>query len=264
MRSRSAGYGARVPAEDGCEAVASLRVRQILLEVLAADQPDPVGLDGDTVWRRLCMSATRSVPVSGAGVALMTPRGHGGTLASTEGPAEVMENLQQTLGEGPCLTAFHDRRPVLEHDLARATARWPGFAPEAAGAGIAAVFAFPLQVGAIRLGVMDLYRDTPGPLDSLQLAEALDYAAAATTILLDLQYDAAPGGLHPHLADAADSHRSIHQATGVVSVQASVSINEALLLLRARAYAEERPLVQLSEDVVARRVTFHPEDDHHE
>ena len=244
--------------------MASLRVRQILLEVLAIDRPDPTACDGDTVWDRLCASATRSVPVSGAGVALMTPAGHGGTLAATDGPAAVMENLQQTLGEGPCLNAFHDRRPVLENDLARAATRWPGFAPAATESGIAAIFAFPLQVGAIRLGVLDLYRSTPGPLDSLQLGEALDYATAAATILLDLQYESSPGGLHPQLADAADSHRAIHQATGIITVQASVGLNEALLLLRARAYAEERQLLALAEDVVARRVTFHSEDDHHE
>jgi hypothetical protein len=244
--------------------VGSLRLRQILQELLAFDHPDPPDLDGDTVWARLCASATSSVPVSGAGVALMTATGHGGTLAATDGPATAMEDLQRTLGEGPCLNAFRERRPVLEHDLAHATARWPGFAPAAAEAGIAAIFAFPLQIGAIRLGALDLYRDTPGLLDSLQLAEALDYADAATTILLDLQYQAAPGGLHPQLAMAVDNHRAIHQATGIITVQASVRMNEALLLLRARAYAEERPLLELAEDVVARKVTFHPEDDHHE
>ncbi len=244
--------------------MASLRVRQILLEVLAVDQPDPPGLDGDTVWRRLCASASRSVPVSGAGIALMTPAGHGGTLAATDGPARVMENLQQTLGEGPCLAAFGDRRPVLEGDLAQAGGRWPGFVAGATEAGIAAVFAFPLQIGAIQFGVLDLYRDTCGPLDGLQLAEALNYAAAATTILLDLQHDETPGGLHPQLSDAVDSHRAIHQATGIVSVQASVSVSEALLLLRARAYADGRPLTGLADDVVARTVTFAPEDDHHE
>ncbi|MGC4938146.1 GAF and ANTAR domain-containing protein [Kribbella sp. DT2] len=232
--------------------------------MLEGDQPDPPGLDGDTVWRRLCVSAARAVPISGAGVALMTATGHGGTLAATDGPAAVMENLQQTLGEGPCLNAFRDRRPVLEHDLARAAARWPGFAPAAAESGIAAVFAFPLQVGAIRLGVLDLSRDVPGPLDSLQLAEALDHAAAATTMLLDLQYDVSSGGLHPQVAEAADSHREIHQATGIITVQASAGLNEALLLLRARAYAEGRPIHELAADVVARRVTFRAEDDHHE
>lgn len=241
----------------------SLRVRQILLEVLGVDPSHPVA-DGGTVWLTLCASAARSVPVSGAGVALMTPAGHGGSLAATDGPAAAMEDLQQTLGEGPCLNAFHDRRPILEHDLAHAAARWPGFAPAATEAGVAAIFAFPLQVGAIRLGVLDLYRDTPGPLDSLQLAEALDYAAAATTILLDRQYQTMPDGLHRELADAADTHREIHQATGMITVQASVGMDEALLLLRARAYAEERPLRELAQDVVARQVTFHPEDDHHE
>ncbi len=194
----------------------------------------------------------------------MTPAGHGGTLAATDGPAKVMENLQHTLGEGPCMTAFHDRRPVLERDLAQAGERWPGFTPAAVESGIAAIFAFPLQVGAIRLGVLDLYRDTAGALDNLELAEALDYAAAATTILLDLQHGSSPDGLHSQLSDAVDSHRPIHHATGIISVQASVGIEVALLLLRARAYAEERSLLELAQDVVARRVTFYPEDDHAE
>jgi hypothetical protein len=238
--------------------VASLRVRQILLEVLAFDRPDPPP-EGATVWGRLCASAIKAVPITGAGVALMTPRGHGGTLAATDGSAMVLEDLQQTLGEGPCLNAFHDRRPVLLPDLAEAAARWPGFIPAALEAGVAAVFAFPLQIGAIRLGVLDLYRDTPGPLEALQLAEALDYAAAASTILLDLQHAMSPGDLHPDLADAADDHREIHQATGIVTVQASVSLNEALLLLRARAYADGRRLRELAADVVAHRVTFHLE-----
>ncbi|GAA0928648.1 GAF domain-containing protein [Kribbella koreensis] len=243
--------------------MASLRVRQILLEVLAFDQPDRTA-HGATVWTRLCASAVSAVPITGAGVALMTARGHGGTLASTDGPAAVLEDLQQTLGEGPCLNAFHERRPVLLPDLTEETARWPGFVPGALAAGVAAVFAFPLQIGAIRLGVLDLYRDTPGPLEALQLKEALDYAAAASSILLDLQHATSPGDLHPDLVDAADDHREIHQATGIVTVQASVGLDEALLLLRARAYADGRPLRELAADVVAHRVTFHPEDEHDE
>ncbi|NEA35812.1 GAF and ANTAR domain-containing protein [Streptomyces sp. SID13031] len=243
--------------------MASLRVRQILLEVLAFDQPEPPA-EGSTIWDRLCASAAKAVPVTGAGVALMTPRGHGGTLAATDRSALALEDLQQTLGEGPCVNAFHDRRPVLQPDLAEAASRWPGFTPGALDAGVAAIFAFPLQVGAIRLGVLDLYRDTPGPLDALQLTEALDYAAAATTIMLDLQQVTSAGELHPDLADAADDHREIHQATGMITVQAAVTINEALLLLRARAYADGQRLRELAQEVVARQVTFYPEDDHHE
>jgi len=244
--------------------MASPRVQQILLEVLDFDKPDPPARSGATVWDRLCASVTTAVPVTGAGIALMIPSGHGGTLAATDEAAGVIENLQETLGEGPCLNAFHDRRPVLHPDLPEAATRWPAFTPAATQAGIAAVFAFPLQIGAIRLGVLDLYRDAPGSLDTLQLTEAIDYATAATTMLVDLQHATSPGELHPQLADAADEHREIHQATGVIAAQASVPINEALLLLRARAYADERPLLGLAQDVVARRVTFSPEVDHHE
>jgi AmiR/NasT family two-component response regulator len=108
----------------------------------------------------------------------------------------------------------------------------------------------------------------PGPLDNVQLGEALDFAAAACTILLDLQHQTGPdpdtGHLHPQLAEVADSHRAIHQATGMISVQAAVGLTDALLLLRAHAYSHERPLLAVAQDVVARIVAFAPEDDHRE
>ncbi|GAA1625152.1 GAF domain-containing protein [Kribbella alba] len=235
-----------------------MRVRQILADVMAGDR--------GALPERLCRSCAVAIPVSGVGLALMTPAGHGGTIAATDGAAAVMEDLQQALGEGPCVDASRDRRPVLQSDLAvTGVSRWPGFAAGALEAGIAAVFAFPLQVGAIRLGVLDLYRDTTGSLDRLQLREALAFAEAATTILLHLQ-DKAPRGLplHPRLAETVESRREIHEATGMITVQAAVGLTEALLLLQAHAYSSERPLIDVARDVVARRLRFQPEDDHHE
>jgi hypothetical protein len=238
--------------------VSSLRVRQILADIVAGDR--------GALPERLCRACAVAIPVSGVGLALMIPAGHGGTITATDGVAAVMEDLQQAMGEGPCVDASRDRRPVLQSDLAvTGTSRWPGFTAGALEAGIAAVFAFPLQVGAIRLGVLDLYRDTTGSLDRLQLAEALAFAEAATTILLHLQ-DKAPLGqqLHPRLAEAVESRREIHQATGMITVQAAVGLAEALLLLQAHAYSSERPLIEVAKDVVARRLRFRPEDDHHE
>jgi len=238
-------------------------VQQILFEVLT----DPPGRASSTadVMDRLCTAIIAALPVDGASIALMTSSGHAGLLAASDEAAATMENLQQTLGEGPCLDASRAGRPVLLPDLAGpAPLRWPAFVASAVGAGIAAVFAFPLQVGAIRLGVLDLYRSTIGSLDRLELAEALDYATATATILLDLQYGAPDGQLHPLLADAADGQREIHQATGMVSVQAAVGLSEALLLLRARAYATGRRLIDIATDVVERRLTFTPDRTHDE
>jgi GAF domain len=201
----------------------------------------------------LAAACVRSLPVSGAGLALMTDDGPAGTLAATDGAAKQLEELQFALGEGPCVDASRTGRPVLQPDLARtAPLRWPGFCSGALESGVRAVFAFPLRVGAIRLGVLDLYRDEAGPLTTAELAEALSFADAATLLLLHAQAGTAAPGAFPVLDDRAE----VHQATGVVSVQAAVGLAEALVLLRARAFADHRALGDLARDVLSGTVDF--------
>jgi hypothetical protein len=144
-------------------------------------------------------------------------------------------------------------RPVLQPDLARtAPLRWPAFAGGALQAGVRAVFAFPLRVGAIRVGVLDLYRDRIGPLSADDLTEALSFADAATLVLLNAQAGSPVRGAVQVLDDRAE----VHQATGVVSVQAGVGLAEALVLLRARAFADQRPIGDLARDVLAGAADF--------
>jgi hypothetical protein len=231
--------------------VASRRVAEIL-RAAWADSPDDAGLPAS-----LAAACTRSLPVSGVGLALMTDEGPAGTIAATDGVAIELEYLQFTLGEGPCVDASRTGRPVLQPNLARtAPSRWPAFAGGALEAGIRAVFAFPLRVGAIRLGVLDLYRNRAGPLSPDELTEALSFADAATLVLLHAQAGSPVRGAVPVLDDRAE----VHQATGVVSVQAGVGLADALLLLRARAFTEGRPLAELARDVIAGTVDFNAAD----
>src|SRR5207244_3593406 len=129
---------------------------------------------------RLCEVSADVVAMNGAGVMLMsgdTPRG---SVCSSNAVSSLIEELQYTLGEGPCVDAYHQDRPVLEPDLAQpAPARWLAFTPGALAAGARAVFGFPLQVGAIRLGALNLYRDRPGALSGDQHADALVMAGVA-------------------------------------------------------------------------------------
>lgn len=226
---------------------------EILSSVMAEDR-GPISLP-----ERLCRHCAEDLPIDGVGLALMNDAGHQGVVAATDGSARLMEDLQFTLGEGPCLDASRDRRPVMQPDLAQtATTRWPGFGPAVLENGIAAIFAFPLQIGAIQLGILDLYRHTPGSLNAVQLADALAYADAAVVILLHLQGEMTPGqGLHPQLSDPLQSRAEIHQATGVIAVQAVVGLTEALLLLRAHAYAAERPILNAAREVLAGTLRFH-------
>ncbi|BBH17431.1 GAF domain-containing protein [Nocardioides baekrokdamisoli] len=207
-----------------------------------------------------------ALPVNGVGLALMNDAGHQGVIAATDGPARLMEELQFTLGEGPCLDASRSRRPIMEPDLAgTARTRWPGFGPAVLEAGIAAIFAFPLQIGAIRLGILDLYRATPGALDDEQLGDALAYGDAAAVVLLRMQSKVPPGGgLHPLLGASVQSHAEVHQATGAVAVQAGVSLSEALLLLQAHAYAADRSLRAVARDVLEGALRFQLSAEDHE
>jgi GAF domain len=236
-------------------------VARILATVLAASRR---GEDaGASLPQRLCTACAAALPVSGVGLALMTKQGPAGLVAATDGPATTREELQFTLGEGPCVDASRHGHPVLQPELRRtAVSRWPGFGPAALDAGIEAIFAFPLLVGGIRLGVLDLYRDTPGALTSPQMMEALGYADAATRVLLHLQ-DQMPlgGGLHPDLADLDGNRARVHQATGMVAVQAAVGLTEALLLLRARAYSTGRSINDIAEDVLDGTLHFPPVGD---
>jgi hypothetical protein len=232
--------------------VTSTRVSGILSAVLAEHERSGVPLPAGLV--ALC---ARSLPVSGVGMALMTDDGPAGTVAATDGRALEVEDLQFSLGEGPCVDASQSGRPVLQPDLARTGGqRWPVFAAGAAAAGLAAVFAFPLRVGGIRLGVLDLYRTTTGALSEDELASALAFADAATAVLLHLQAHASGWEAPLDSLTVLDDRAEVHQATGVVSVQAAVPIREALLLLRARAYAEQRPIGTLARDVLGGAVDF--------
>ena len=148
-------------------------------------------------------------------------------------------------------------RPPASADIA--VDRWPAFLEGAGAAGVRAVFAFPLRIGAISVGAMDLYRDTPGDLATGELPAALMAADAAAHALLDLgsPWDDPLGGS----ADFRSTyHPQVHQATGMVQVQLGVTTEEAFALLRARAFATDRTLVQLASDVVARRIRFSTED----
>jgi GAF domain/ANTAR domain len=210
---------------------------------------------------RLCDACVAGLPgVAGAGLAVMTSLPAQQVRYASNQVSARVEELQVTLGEGPCVEAFAQRRPVLATDLDDAywMWRWPVFAPAAVGAGARALFALPLQVGAVCFGVIDLYRAGPGPLAGDDLSEALAFADAATELLLA---EHLPGGQVPGSGQLLSHRAVVHQATGMVSAQLGVPVADAFLRLRAHAYAAERDLDDVAGDVVGRRVRFDETDD---
>jgi hypothetical protein len=171
----------------------------------------------------------------------------------------ALDDAQFTLGEGPSVEAVTGGYPVLVPELSGALERWPAFTPAAMSLGVGAVFAFPLQIGAISIGVLMAHRAVPGPLAVGQLADGLALADAVTVLLLHWapadQHEAAGWGRPRPGWEQPGTHRAeVHQATGMLSVQLKVPLAEALVRLRAHAYATDRPISEVAADVVARRL----------
>src|SRR5256885_5105089 len=128
------------------------------------------------VWSSgwLCRGCVKIVGADGAGIMLMSGDIPRGSLCTTNAVSHLIEELQYTLGEGPCVDAYQQDKVVAEPDLADPVmSRWLAFTPPALAAGARAVFGFPLRVGTVRLGALNLYRDCPGSLSGEQHADAL-------------------------------------------------------------------------------------------
>jgi hypothetical protein len=261
------------------------------------DESGPVlralrGLIGEIVSERelahvVCRACVTGLDVEGAAMSLLTTGVHPETLSATDPTAATLEDLQFTLGEGACIEAATSGRPVLVPDLHDhvLTTRWPVFAAAVTEqTDVRALFALPLQLGTINLGVLDLYRTTPGSLRGQELRDVLAAVDVTTFLLLSVSARTGDGhlgdgerpagqhrdGQHSPGADGAraypgdgawwdglSSNRAeVHQATGMILAQLDVPAQDAFVRLRAHAFATGRPLADVARDVVARRLVF--------
>ena len=216
--------------------------------------------NGDEPQARLeavCHLCVDVLEVSGAGIMLMADRAHQGTIYATDERIRLLEELQNTAAEGPCLDAYNLGRPVFEPDLAGEGRRaWPVLAPGAVDGGMAALFSFPLQLDAASFGALNLYREVPGPLTPSEVADARLFAAVAAREVLAMQAEAVPGSLPASIGDLSGDRSAIEQATGMVAAQTGATVIEAARRLRETAREQGHPLADLAREVVARRVRF--------
>ncbi len=220
------------------------------VRVLPGDGPGRAG-----ELSRLCSAVVRVVPAAGAGMTVTLGGAPPMALAASSAQAERLEELQLTLGEGPCVDAVRHRRPVLEPDLqGGGSRRWLAYGPAAHRMGVAAVFAFPLQVGAVCLGVLDVYRDHVGSLSPSSLADALAFAEVAVEVLLDDQQEVV-GREHLVLGEGL-TPLELYRAQGMVMVQLGVSLTEAMVRIRGAAYADDRRVVDIATDITSGELTL--------
>lgn len=203
---------------------------------------------------RLCTLSAQTTGMTGAALAVSS-NGHRSTVCATDAVSERLAELQVTFSEGPDVDSLRDGWAVLVSDLDDASeARWPWFAPAALEMGAHAVFVLPLRVGAIRLGVLALYRTSVGGVTRVQSTDARELAEAAALLLAldDSEHTAA--AFIWALGDTSRFRAAVHQAVGVLMVQLDVEARDAFARLCAHAYVVDTPIGEVSDQIVSKRL----------
>lgn len=201
---------------------------------------------------RLCTACVEMLGVSGAGVTIMSGANSGPVCSSDERMSRL-EDLQFSLGEGPGRDAYESGEPVAEPDLEHGLAeRWPQYTPSALEMGARGIFAFPLNVGRKRIGVLTVYQDTAGDLTVDQTNDSLVVADVLAQTMASIQSQSKPPLLAAELSDTSAHRAEVHQASGMASIQLGIRVEDALARIRAHAYATNQSVAAVAQQVVAR------------
>ncbi len=210
--------------------------------------------------RSLCRVAAEITKLDGASISLSSSVDGITGLYSSDELAKSLMDLEITLGEGPGTIIAHSNETVSVPDLFdSARQKWPLYSRGALELGARAVFGFPVRVGAIRFGALSLYRLSPGPLSLLQTSDGHLMASVVARSVLSTQAGASPGELLDEFRGGATLDFRVHQAAGMLAVQGSLSVKDALVALRSHAFSSNTELSTLAERVVTRRTRFDPE-----
>ncbi|MDY0910448.1 GAF domain-containing protein [Microbacterium sp. CFBP9034] len=194
------------------------------------------------------------LPVTGAAVSTLGHLLGSETISATDAGAAHLDEVQFDLGEGPCWDALRLVRPVTEPSLTtRGRLRWPAFAAAVVDDAVRSVFAFPLAVGTLRIGAVDLYSRESMILDPLQMQRAEAMAEVVGRRVLRDALNEVNGGsasVNPR------SRRMVHQATGFVIAQLQVAADDAQLVIEGHAFAASRSTMDVAQDIIDGRLSF--------
>jgi GAF domain len=194
-------------------------------------------------------------PVAGAAVSTIGRVLGSETIAATDAQAARLDELQFDLGEGPCWDAMRSASPVLASRMrAVGEGRWPAFTESAVKDGVSSLFAFPLVVGPLRFGAIDLYSTSEVDLSDTQTQQAGTMAEVVSRHVLRRALTSI--GLEADDAVSAYSRRLIHQASGVVLAQIDVSADDARLVIQGHAFGAGRPMMDVAQDILDGRLRF--------
>ncbi|APX31761.1 hypothetical protein BH708_02415 [Brachybacterium sp. P6-10-X1] len=206
---------------------------------------------------RLCGALADEIDVAVVTVVLGAPGESSAVLAANTPSHARHAETEFDVGEGPAQQAWTRRRPVLVSELDGPDGNaWPGYTMTAVAAGVRAAYAFPLQMGAARVGVLAIYHDEARGLTESDLNTCLSMAELATQRLIDAS--GPPAGqeigtvpeIDPSLGWPLHVRDEVYQAQGIIAVRLRVTLTEALARIRGHAFTAGRDLIDVAADIV--------------
>ena len=216
-------------------------------------------VEDESAADRLCVVCVDLLRVDGASISLLHDSDAWGTFGSSGQISRRLDEFQFTFGEGPCLDAVAESKPVLVPDLAEdAASRWPAFSSAVLAMGVRGVFAMPVMLSGTNVGALDLYRRTPGSLTKEQMRGSLlaaDVASSPVRSLLQRSTSWHVNSDEPAPDELVLLGRvEVAQATGMIMGQLDVGRSEALVRLRGYAFAHDMTASEVAWNIVERRL----------
>lgn len=179
------------------------------------------------------------------------------TAAFSDTLARDMDELQYSLGDGPCLSAMRDGAVVHVPDVGT-EGRWPGYTSSVGGRGIGSLLAVPLDLEGGVTGALNLYCHRTNGFTGPGIERAEEFAAGASDVvrlaLRVARLDKAKAGM---LA-AMDSRTTIDLAAGIIMAQNPCSVDAAMTVLRHASAARHVNLRDVAAQIVESINTAEP------
>lgn len=204
-------------------------------------------VDPDESLRSLVATAVDAVPgAMYAGITKVDGSGLVSSVASTHEYAAILDDVQQRVGEGPCLSAAWTGHMVAIADLADDD-RWPKYREAAvACTPVRSVLSFELHTEGKSLAALNFLAESSDAFTADSIEVGIVYATHATLAWNSLHRE-------QQFRSALASRDVIGQAKGILMERYDINAIEAFDLLRRLSQEDNIKLAEIAERVVSTR-----------
>ncbi|WP_286179651.1 GAF and ANTAR domain-containing protein [Arthrobacter sp. ISL-95] len=171
------------------------------------------------------------------------------TIGGSSDQAMLLNRIEQTLGQGPCIDALDSGRPVLLHD-AQASPQWGDYCGALCVAGMRSTLGVPMELEQDSAAVLNFFAPTPGTFTPDAVADALTFAGMAGKALQVAIRIPTLNEAAEDLDAAMESRSVINRACGVIISQNRCTHDEAFRILRKASNDRNQKLRELAQSLV--------------